>query len=103
MHGKNVSRALASIRPTNGIIDAVETLFNGGIKWVFLIDGGQGHQALVRGDALSFFQVTLRCEPGRTFVPGTCPLRFAAALIAPRWVAFLEQKTPNTREFARKK
>ncbi len=47
-----------------------------------LLTGIQGHQAMVRGDAPSYFQATLRCEPRRTSAPGTCSLRIAAALIA---------------------
>jgi len=54
--GKSVYRALAFIRPTSGIDDAVEIRF----CWE------------LRGDAQSYFQATLKCEPRRTSAPGTC-------------------------------
>ena len=47
-----------------------------------LLKGIQGNQAMVRGDAPSYFQATLRWEPRRTSTPGTYSLRIAAALIA---------------------
>ena len=79
--GQRLGLRLPQAAKHSGIYNAVEIRSYWELRGA-LLTGIQGHQALVRGDAPSYFQATLRCEPRRTSAPGTCSLRIAAALIA---------------------